>query len=302
MGTTSEVLSHLREDDSDNDDTEESDNDAQGNTPRVVSIPGAISVSQPTPTAIDYDAPPTNVVYFLRQYLNQLFGSLLYEIMYGDEHLTTVNPSVGVFDEDGPLRAIPNVVGEILEYNNVYFERIDMIQSQDPYVPEPIWYTVNLRDNSLRLHLNRTLYKRYCSRAPIDRPVTIIPCRIPLDELDPSRPTEDLPQIDRAVVFCAVLCDHVAQHVLSHIHELLENRDSGSSKEISCEDDLMLHAHYADAGRGSTLHSMFHVTAIAGQPIKPRNNIVNVTLLNSTMPHGNSVELGDNIIDRLFNR
>lgn len=294
-------MSQIRRDDTNSDDdTDNSDNSIQGNAPSAVSIPGAISVSQPTPAAIDYDTPPPNVVYFLRQYLNMLFGSLLYEIMYGDDHLTAMLPPVGVYDEDGPLRAIPNVVGEILEYNNVYFERIDMIKSQDLYIPEPLWYTVNLRDNSLRLHLNHTLYKRYCSRAPIDRPVTIIPCRIPLDELDPSRPTEELPPIDRAVVFCAVLCDHAAQHILSHIHELTKNRNGRISKEISSEDDLLLHAHYADTGRGSTLHSMFNITAIAGQPIKPKNNIVNVTLLNSTMPHSNSVELGDNIIDRLF--
>lgn len=164
----------------------------------------------------------------IRKYLDVLFGATLGLVAIG---------------EMDSLAAVPAVVREILRYNNIEFSTIVHINVID--FPEPIWFDVDQNYNGgggkLTLFVNEQMYEEVCRRNS-NLPVTFIARQPDIEKFNPIEMEIDEP-VQQAMINCAVICDHVATHII---------------EEIICTPDSSSPLHGPKFGRhGVTLHSLF---------------------------------------------
>lgn len=190
---------------------------------------------------------PKNLTYYIRQYLDILFGAV------ETERVRLLQQNCYQSDI-----ALPNVIASILQYNNITFKSITLTNTKIP-LPEPLWYDIDLVNNHLSLFLYQPLYDTFCT-STTRLPVIISSGIIKLEDYNPvvSHPLAR-EQLDMATYNCAIMADHTAQHIISDLF-LADKKVPGAD----------IHDHYNDVG--TTLHSMLEITAVGVQDSTARCN------------------------------
>ena len=196
---------------------------------------------------------PDEISYHLRHYLDILFSSVILE-----------SRKLILNQEKNSIFAIPAVVNNILTYNNISFKTVKYMITKI-FLPEPVWYYFDVQANELILFLYEPLYNNLCMKSNI-LPVTLSSGNLVLEKFNNNYYDDDADNdaddaengdffrnrqsdIDRAILNCAIVADHVAQHIISDIFD--PNKKFKSSN---------LHSNYNKVG--TTLHSMLNITAI----------------------------------------
>lgn len=255
------------EDNDDNSDDENTTNhDKTEEEAKPDDVRGAIIVREAenvTATVCDeYD--PSNILdprlsFYIRTYLDVLLSSVLIEKI-----------NLAARNKHQSELAIPNVVDNILRYNNIAFSTVRM-STTNIALPEPLWYEIDVLNNRLQLYIYQPMYDSFCMTLS-DHPVILSSGIVPLDRYDPP---EHCPiansTVDSATINCAVVCDHLAQHVISEV--LGPRKAEGAS----------IHDRYNE--RGCTLHSMFDITML-GTGSNPSSNNYNTFVLSQPLTIG----------------
>lgn len=191
---------------------------------------------------------PRSIAYAIHDYMDQVFGSIMW---FRSESFTDM---------------IPICVNAILSYNKIYFSGISITES--PYsveMFEPIWYYIDIKKKVLRLFYSRSMINEFASNKT-DVPVYYTTGRLALDKFDPPYVHENVADCDigTAAINCAVLCDHVSQHIITEILCPLP-------KTVSIHDPLWNKT-------GCTLHSIFDVTVIKDAAPEVQTSTTNVDL------------------------
>lgn len=188
------------------------------------------------------DEVPDAVAYRVRAYLDELFGTIMLQVKESND----------CFD------AMPIVVSNILKYNNVQFATVDMYKT-NVNIPEPLWFKYRLDKRHLILYLNECMYNDYCTTTTsTDVPVVWSCGHVPVDKYNPYRAHPDVSELDPAKIKCAMVCDHVAQHIIHRYYNdapLLASADLHERGWTRC---------------GTTLHSMLDIE-IVENPCGERN-------------------------------
>lgn len=164
----------------------------------------------------------------IREYLDCLFGTVLKAATSCGSGVDTIN-------------IIPNVVAEILRFNNIEFLKITInyINGFD----EPIWFDIDISNTTLKLFVNEQMYEDFCNRKN-SIPVTFINHQPDIERFNPLSSEID-ESIQQSLINCAIVCDHVATHIIDQI----VNTPDGSEP-----------LHGLTFGRdGYTLHSLLRV-------------------------------------------
>lgn len=197
--------------------------------------------------------------FYIRAYLDVLLSSVLIEKI-----------NLAARNKHQSELAIPNVVDNILRYNNIAFSVVRM-STTNIALPEPLWYEIDVINNRLQLYIYQPMYDSFCMTLS-DHPVILSSGIVPLDRYDPP---EHCPiansTVDSATINCAVVCDHLAQHVISEV--LGPRKAEGAS----------IHERYNE--RGCTLHSMFDITVL-GTGSNSSNNNCSTFVLNQPLTIG----------------
>lgn len=192
---------------------------------------------------------PQDLVVKIRNYIDILFSS----VMLQSRHVIQTMPKAD------STYAIPGVVVSILQYNNVEFRTVKyVITSVD--LPEPVWYTIDVPRNELILYINDGMYGAFCSKNNVLN-VNFTSGIIPLELHNPLVDVAVGIPIDWSMIHCAIVADHVAQHILSDIFGKLKVRNAD------------IHENFAN--HGTTLHSMFRIEQICrhNHPVEINNYI-----------------------------
>lgn len=201
---------------------------------------------------------PDEITYYIRSYMNILIGSVLIE-----------SERMKLNGQTNSLCAIPGIVANILNYNNVTFRTIKYCFTKI-LLCEPVWFHFDIEKNELILFIYEPLYDTLCSKITA-LPVTLSSGLLNLEKFNNSETiinnarsstslTTFLKTNDefstrsthyRAIFNCAIVADHVAQHIL---YEIFND---------SCVDrkNCNLHDNYNSVG--TTLHSMFEISAVS---------------------------------------
>lgn len=246
----------------DNEDGDDNDKSSSSTTTENVNkndtyrVKGAIVVrakdnNATTDEVVVVDNNPSNVLdprlsFYIRAYLDVLLSSVLIEKI-----------NLAARNKHQSELAIPNVVNNILRYNNIAFATVRM-STTNIALPEPLWYEIDVLNNRLQLYIYQPMYDSFCMTLS-DHPVILSSGIVPLDRYDPP---EHCPiansTVDSATINCAVVCDHLAQHVISEV--LGPRKAEGAS----------IHERYNE--RGCTLHSMFDITVLGTGSNSSSNN------------------------------
>lgn len=193
------------------------------------------------------DCVPDEIAFRIRAYLDVLLGATSIEKL---RLATTMYNGLGSAANDRAHRdsqyAIPNIVDAILKYNNIAFSSVVLYRTKIELV-EPIWYDIDLPNNELRLFVSAN--SRAFPRQITDYPVVMASGIVPVERYNPHAPNPAIDNIDIATIHCAVMCDHVAQHI---IDELLDTEPKSEGADI----------HDRFGRCGTTLHSMFDITSV----------------------------------------
>lgn len=182
---------------------------------------------------------PREITYFIRQYMDCLFGAVILQAHAAAQRNNFMS-----------YESVPGIVAEILNYNNIIFQDVSMIKSKLT-LHEPIWYRIDVQRSTLTLYLDESLYDNMCMRLS-DLPVSFDGGIISLDIFNPYEQNPILPTtISSAMISCAVMCDHVAQHIITDIFSC---QDKNSLKNLP---DSHLHTEYTKYG--TTMHSIFSI-------------------------------------------
>lgn len=182
---------------------------------------------------------PREITYFIRQYMDCLFGAVILQAHAAAQRNNFMS-----------YESVPGIVAEILSYNNIIFQDVSMIKTKLT-LHEPIWYRIDIQRSSLTLYLDENLYDNMCMRLS-DLPVSFDGGMISLDIFNPFRQNPILPPtISSAMISCAIMCDHVAQHIITDIFSC---QDKNSLKNLP---DSHLHTEFTKYG--TTMHSMFSI-------------------------------------------
>ena len=264
-----------------------------GNDSVLLKLPGAVAVSSSSSSenngiaakvsssSFPGDHVPNEISFLIRSYLDVLLCSVAIE------KLRLITSGIRHSEY-----AIPSIVNNILKYNNIMFEDVTMSDTK-LYIPEPLWYDIDIQNRHLHLYLNQEMYNMFCTKMS-DTPVTMISGIVPLERYNPLTVHKALKTLDSAMINCAVVCDHVAQHIIS---ELYENIDERSMKS----DGADIHERYNRYG--TTLHSMLDITLIGNQ-VQETNQTSNfLTMLgcNNNSNLSSTATANRTTIDDLFN-
>lgn len=239
----------------------------KSNNIREIELPGGRGVTIVDKPSKNNEKIQSEIVFYIRSYLDVLFGSVIQEAII----LSTKGYRNSEY-------AIPTTVSNILKYNNIMFTRVTM-SSTLIELPEPLWYDMNIANSHLHLYLYRPLYDSFCSKLS-DHPVIISSGIIPLENYNPLASNPNIQKIDSATINCAVICDHLAQHIISDVL----NPEKPDGADI--HEKYNLH--------GTTLHSMLDITCIGTQLSKEENSNF-ITLTNRLNQQSNN-----NIFNRTF--
>lgn len=195
------------------------------------------------------DCVPDEIAFRIRTYLDVLLGATSIEKLRLATTMYNVS-GIGSAANDREHRdsqyAIPNIVDAILKYNNIAFASVVLYRTKIELV-EPIWYDIDLPNNELRLFVPAN--SRAFPRQITDYPVVMASGIVPVERYNPHAPNPAIDNIDIATIHCAVMCDHVAQHI---IDELLDTEPKSEGADI----------HDRFGRNGTTLHSMFDITSV----------------------------------------
>lgn len=239
--------------------------------PKKIKLPGGMAIDVPGPDRSAVGQVQPEIAFYVRSYLDVLLGSVVLEKMYLSSSARTLSSEF----------AVPTAVHNILKYNNIMFSKVTMSVTKIA-IPEPVWYDIDVADNRLHLYMNQAMYDDACRRSA-EHAVVMADGVIPLENYDPI---ETVPgsHIDPAVVKCAVICDHVAQHIISDV--------LGPRKP----DGAHIHDNYTNVG--TTLHSMLDVVELGTQTRNHRESVNHVTIFRPP----SSVRAADMSIDELLGR
>jgi hypothetical protein len=109
------------------------------------------------------------------------------------------------------LPAIPTTVNSILKFNNVHLCNVKMYTT-NRLLPEPVIGWISDSKQNAELYINEDQFYEYCARSSLGY-VSWSPM---IDFSQVLGPYE--PKVSLSIVKCAVLCDHVAQHLLSEYY------------------------------------------------------------------------------------
>lgn len=194
----------------------------------VMTLPGGYAR-----TAVNDEASDA-VAFRVRAYLDELFGTIMLQ----------VKESNHCFD------AIPVVVKAVLNYNNIQFATIDLYKTGVP-IPEPLWFKFELEHKRLILYLNESMYNDYCTTTSTsDVPVVWSSGHVMVDKYNPYCAHPEVSELDDAKIKCAIVCDHVSQHI---IHRYYNETPLVADTEL----------HEGGWTRfGTTLHSMLSIEIV----------------------------------------
>lgn len=156
----------------------------------------------------------------------------------------------------------PTVINEILKFNNIHLKKVTA-QTTDIQMYEPMMPVYPSLDE-LIIFVNLDMFNDYCVARNMGN-VSWNPGTIYMSKLNTTKTT---PIITLAMVKCAVMCDHVAQHAI---------HDYYNSNTLECEDP---HESYTDYG--FTFASVFDIEAICNKS-KDLSN-VSLNLFNDPVP------------------
>lgn len=249
----------------------------------MVSLPGATAkknkINRKNVNSTRQGETPSNVVRNIRMYLDILFSSVLLEAKYilencdtGDEMREQLISGNSTESNKSSISAVPGVVSAILAYNNIEFKTVALAKTTVD-IFEPIWYTYNVRQSKLILYINEYMYDAFCIKNG-DSHVLFTNGIVPIERYNPYETNKNVPSVNLAIVHCAILCDHVTQHILD---ELFASADDTTA---NCAD-----LHEGFGKHGTTLHSMFHLESVRIPTPRTQtvqnNNINAMMMLNS---------------------
>lgn len=169
-----------------------------------------------------------NLTKGIRDYMDILFSSIMIEANLNCQRTRE------------SIHAIPGVVNAILEYNNISFKTIELTKTTHRLF-EPIVYYYDIINSKLNLFVNESMYDTFCMKNE-ERPVVYSGGVIPVEIFNPFATPPTVTDIDSAMIHCAIICDHVAQHIISDIFD----------EKNPCAD---IHDNFTRMG--TTLHSIF---------------------------------------------
>lgn len=274
-----EIFDNDDDDDNNDDIYDDEDEDAawdaakkkkKDNNIRKIALPGGTGVTTVDKPEKNNENIQSEIVFYIRSYLDILFGSVIQEAI--------ILSSKGCLNSE---YAIPTTVSNILKYNNIMFSKVTMSTTIFE-LHEPLWYDMNIVNSHLHLYLYKPLYDSYCTKLS-DHPVIISSGIIPLENYNPIDVNPQVQKIDAATINCAVICDHVAQHIISDV--LNPNKPEGAD----IHEKYNLH--------GTTLHSMLDITCLGTQSSKEENtNFITLTNGNNFNTQSNN-----NILNHILN-
>lgn len=214
------------------------------------------------------------LTWYMRQYLDMAMSSALFAMAsIEDTHFSPTASSLSKGSKKTRIgyrditAAIPGTVYNILRYNGFQFDNIGFYpKSVD--IHEPIWYLINIRNNSLVLFINESMINEFCATAVgsssisttgnNDHLVVIEPNDIKLSayNLQLGAIKRDQERFIPAAIKLMILCDHVSQHILSELY----NPNIPQAAKI--------HDHQYFRKCGTTLHSMLKLTQYVSQNTK----------------------------------
>lgn len=217
------------------------------------------------------DCVPDEISFRVRAYLDVLLGATSIEKLRLATTMYSVNGSSSVNGDNAhrdSQYAIPNIVDAILKYNNITFGSVVLYRTKIELI-EPIWYDIDIPNNELRLFVNTN--SRLFPRHMTDYPVVMASGIIPVERYNPYAPNPTIDNIDIATIHCAVTCDHVAQHI---IDDILDTEPKAEGADI----------HDRFGRCGTTLHSMFDITAVGDKCENYNETSKLVTLFDARSP------------------
>lgn len=186
------------------------------------------------------DETPLELTQKIRRYMDVLYGTIYYCTGL-TEHI---------------IEIIPYVVRNILNYNNLEFSNV-LYEKFNEECVEPIWYKYDIDSSTLKLFLFEPSIKQYCVNFKnLD---VIYTCGvIQLQQFNPYKSIcedKEFTQDKQSINQCIALCDHIGQHIVNSLwHDFNE-------EPLPDTADL----HYQFTKYGTTLHSMFELTAISNK-------------------------------------
>lgn len=183
---------------------------------------------------------PSDVTKQIRRYMDILYGTIYYCTDF-TEHIIDI---------------IPYVVRNILNYNNLEFTNVIYEKINEECV-EPIWYKYDIDSSTLKLFLFEPSIKNFCVN--FKNLEVIYTCGvIQLQHFNPYKSIcedKEFTQDKLSINQCIALCDHVGQHIVNSLwHDYHE-------EPLPDTADL----HYQFTKYGTTLHSIFELTAIVNK-------------------------------------
>lgn len=181
--------------------------------------------------AVDLPEQKEDVARQFRAYLDVLFNSAIVEAMRAKEVVS----------------AIPTIVRNILAYNNILFRHVEMRKTTCDRIVEPLWFSYSVNENRLTLYLHYERYQEYVVQRT-NVPVIWPDGSLRVDRYNPHSVPGSMSSmiIEPSIVMCAVVCDHVAQHIIHSIFN--EERKRGGNDQATLHENWTRH--------GTTLHSM----------------------------------------------
>lgn len=213
---------------------------------KLIDLPGAVAIVNNGPGAANscFITVPEQVTKKIRRYTDLLYGTIAYEQLSRLRNDTANSTHI--------LTLVPNTVRAILDYNNIRFAGI-LLKLTTVEIPEILWYDIDYPNKVLYLYASKTMFENFCTLNN-NYDVMMETGFVPLEAYNPFSSPKEV-KITPALVKCAVMCDHLAQHVIDDIY-----RNSCSMDERSVISGNGCTLHYNWTRHGITLHSIFSIT------------------------------------------
>lgn len=208
----------------------------------VLQLPGGRAHTKTSSGRTLSDEVPDAIAYGVRAYLDELFGTIMLQVR----------------ESNDSVAAIPIVVHNILRYNNIHFDDVELYVTPVA-LPEPLWFTYEVAKSRLSLFLNETMYKDYCAdNSCSDVPVVWSGGHALVDRYNPYGSHPEVSELETAKIKCALVCDHVAQHII-HRYYYHDGGDDDDGPPPTANTGL----HEGRWTRhGVTLHSMLDIEIV----------------------------------------
>lgn len=210
---------------------------------KKIDLPGAVGFTNATNSSC-FITVPEQVTKKIRRYIDLLYGTIAYEQLSRLRNDTANSAHI--------LTLVPNTVRAILDYNNIRFAGV-LLKLTTVEIPEILWYDIDYPNRILYLYALKTMFENFCTTNN-NYDVMMETGFVPLEAYNPFSSPREV-KITPALVKCAVMCDHLAQHVIDDVY-----RNSCSLDERSVISGNGCTLHYNWTKHGITLHSIFSIT------------------------------------------